>query len=155
MGADTVATHLILFIAVLAIATGLVIGIKNFSDNAESSIKEKGDAINQQIKTSLAIEVISYNNDSKKLNVYARNIGKTNLKIDQIDIYINGQRIPRNTDNRTITVLEDTTNSNTPLVWNPNELIEIIINKEMDENTINELTITTQYNFKKTESFSI
>ena len=41
MGSSTVVTHLILFIAVLGIATGLIITVKNYIDQTEGTFKEK------------------------------------------------------------------------------------------------------------------
>jgi archaellum component FlaG (FlaF/FlaG flagellin family) len=154
MGADTIATHLILFIAVIAIATGLLIGIKSFTDNAEVSIKEKGNALNKQIATSFAIEVINYDNIKNETIIYSRNTGTTNMKIEEIDVYLNGIRIPRNISNRTITIIEDTERFNTLDIWDSNEILMIIINKKLEQNSIHELIITTPYNVRISETFS-
>ena len=51
MGTSTVITHVILFIAVLSIASGLLIVIKNYADETEGTFKQKSDEYNKIIKT--------------------------------------------------------------------------------------------------------
>jgi len=100
MGASTIITHLILFIAVLGIASGLLIVIKNYADQTEGTFTQKSDEYNKVIQTNIKIEVISYKNATNTTWVYIRNTGKTSMKPSNIDIYIDGMRFPRNASSR-------------------------------------------------------
>lgn len=153
MGASTVVTHMILFIAVLGIATGLLVGLKTFSDNAESSFKTQSDAFQNQIKTSIAIELVHYNNETETTKVYVKNTGETKHRLGEIDVYLNGERIPRNETNRTIGVLSDTERTEEG-VWNKKEKILIEIYDALQEEETHEVIVTTPYEGRASETIS-
>lgn len=153
MGASTIVTHMILFIAVLGIASGLLVGLKNFSDNAQSSFNQKSDEFNKQIRTSFEIEVVSYDNNTETTSVYVRNTGETTLKPGTIDIYIDGTRFPRNTTNRTIKVLEDTEQVN-PGLWDEAEKLLIKANKKLEDDMTHEVIVTSPYQGRAKKEFS-
>lgn len=154
MGASTVVTHMILFIAVLGIASGLLVGLKNFSDNAESSLKSQSDAFNKQVKTSFDIEVVHYDNNTDTTKVYVRNTGETKHDLDNIDVYIDGYRFPRNTTNRSIEILKDTEKLD-PGIWNKKEKILIKAKKEIAEGQTHKVIVTSPYQGRATKTFSI
>lgn len=154
MGSSTVMTHVILFIAVLGIASGLLITIKNYADQTEGTFKQKSDDYNQIVKTSIKIEVISYNNNSNTTWIYIRNTGQTEMKPAQIDIYIDGVRFPRDNGNRTIEILSDTDLVNIG-IWNPKEQLLIKAFKYLNNTITHEVIVTTPYSVSDSETFSI
>jgi len=152
--ASTAITHVILFIAVLGIASGLLVAIKNYSDKTEGTFKEKSDDYNKIIKTNIKIEVIHYNNVSNVTSIYVRNTGKTNMYTKDMDVYIDGLRAPRNDTNRTIEILTDTEVTN-PGVWDPKEQILIKVNRTLNKDIGHEVIVTTPYTVRDSDSFSI
>ncbi|MEM4267374.1 MAG: hypothetical protein QXK37_00930 [Candidatus Woesearchaeota archaeon] len=154
MGFSTVTTHVILFIAAISIATGLLFGIKNFSDNAENSFKGKADDFNNKILTSIQIEVVHYDNTTNSTNIYVKNTGRTMLKPEYFDIYIDGVRVPRNDTNRTVEVISDTEIENTGIL-DPKEELHIVVYRWLDENITHTVIVTTQYDTNDEETFSV
>jgi len=154
MGSSTVITHVILFIAVLGIASGLLIAIKNYADETEGTFKQKSDEYNKIIKTSIKIEVISYNNASNTTWIYVRNTGQTVMKPSQIDVYIDGLRFPRNDSNRTIEISSDTELENYGF-WDPKEQILIKAFSYLDDTVSHEVIVTTPYSVRDSDTFSI
>jgi len=153
VGFSTVTTHVILFIAAISIATGLLFGMKNFSDNAESTFKMKSDEYNNKIKTGIRIEVISHNNWTNTTNIYVKNTGQTKLDPAKFDIYIDGVRIPRNASNRTIEVIPDTDNVNIGIL-DPKEAVHIQVFGYLNKDITHEVTVTTQYETRDSDFFS-
>ena len=152
--ASSIVTQTILFIAVLAMATGLIFGIKAFVDNTQNSIKTQSDEFNNQIGTSFNIELVYFNNNTNETSVFIRNTGQTSIKIEQVDIYINGIRFPRNESNRTIEVLADTEVTDIG-VWDPKEAIKIVAKMGLEENKKHTVVVTTPYSGRDSEYFSI
>ena len=154
MGSSTVMTHVILFIAVLSITSGLLVAIKNYADETEGTFSIKSEEYNKVIRTDINIELVYHNNETNITYVYVRNTGQTNMKIDQIDIYIDGLRFPRNDSNRTIGVEPDTEIINTG-AWDPKEQLLIKADRYLDNTVSHEVVVATPYSVRDTESFSI
>ena len=154
MGMSTVITQVILFIAVLGIVSGLLVSIKNYTDKTEGAFSTKSNEYNQIIRTNIKIEVVQHNNFTNTTWVYVRNTGQTNMKPEQIDVYIDGVRFPRNNSNRTIEVLWDTEIEDVG-IWNPKEELLIKAFMWLNENITHDVIITTPYEVRDSESFSI
>lgn len=154
MGASTVVTHVILFIAVLSIASGLLVVIKNYADQTEGTFVQKADEYNKVIKTEIHIEVVYYDNLTNNTLVYVKNTGQTAMDPAQVDIYIDGIRIPRSSDNRTIEVQADTEVINTGL-WDPKEVLYIRARLDLSEDISHEVMISTPYSIQDSETYSI
>jgi archaellum component FlaF (FlaF/FlaG flagellin family) len=154
MGSSTVVTHLILFIAVLGIATGLIITVKNYIDQTEGTFKEKSNDNDLIIKTNIKIEVISYNNNTNTTWIYVRNTGQSAMKPAQIDMYIDGIRLYRDNTNRTIELLLDTDLINVG-IWDPKEQLLIKAFKFLNNTITHEVIIATPYSVSDSETFSI
>ncbi len=155
MGASTAVTHLILFIAVLGIATGLVVGLKSFSDDMRSSMHSRSSAFKSISETSFKIEVVHYDSESGITNIYARNTGEKSHRLENVDVYLNGMRIPRDEDNRTIELLEDTIRDNEGRdIWDKGEKLVIRVFKDIGENRIHEVIVTTPHEGAESKEFS-
>ena len=153
MGISNVTSHLIMFIAVLVVSTVVVSVFNNYVDSTTSAITVQQDWLTNQLKTSINIEVVNYNNNTNKTTIYLENTGATTLDIDYTDVYLGGERIPRNNTNRTIEVINDSEIRNIGK-WDPKEEVKIIVNKSLEENKTYKLIVTSQYNGMDTEEFS-
>ncbi len=153
MGTSLVVTHVILFIAVLGIATGLLVAIKNYADETEAVFNEKADKHNQMIATSINIDVVRYSNVTNTTFVYVRNTGSTVMDPARVDLYIDGIYISRNS-NRSVEILTDTEVANTGK-WDPREMLLIKANMTLDPSVTHEVTVVTPYSIQDKEGFSV
>ena len=153
MGFSSITSTLIMFIAVMSLATGLVVVMKQSVDETSSSLSVRTDILKNTLQTELEISTISYNNITEVTTVNVQNIGKTRLKPELVDIYIAGVFTPRNTSNRTITVT-DSTDTKNPGLWDPHEVIEIQVFKNMTKET-HTVVVTSQYGAREEDSFSV
>ncbi len=155
MGASTAVTHMILFIAVLGIVTGLVVGLKSFSDNAQSSMQSQSKSFRDIMDTSFNIEVVYHDISTDTTKIYVRNTGEKSHRLESVDVYINGVRIPRNEDNRTIEILEDTERFNKGEgIWDKNEKLFIRVFMQLDSDRKHEVVVTTPHEGREREEFS-
>jgi archaellum component FlaF (FlaF/FlaG flagellin family) len=151
MGFGNVATTIILFIAVLLLATGVITTINTNVERSQASMKIQNDYLNNQIKTNILINQVDYN--AGVLTVYVINNGKTILKPELTDIYLDAAFIPRNETGRTITI-EPSTDTTNPGLWDPHEIIRIDANIPLTPGQ-HRVTITTQYGVSDEQLFSI
>lgn len=154
MGFSELATQMIMFVAVITVASGLVIVFNTSVTKTSNSIQTKTDTLAQTMKTDVTIDMVSYDSSSNTTYVYVKNTGKTQLQVNDTDVYLNGFRISRNTTNRTIEVLPDTDTIN-PGIWDPKEQILIKVFDKLNSSTTHKVTITTEYDVQDTEEFSI
>jgi archaellum component FlaG (FlaF/FlaG flagellin family) len=154
MGMSTISTHLILFIAVLSISTFVVAMFHEQMDSTTNSIKTQQDWLSQQLKTDITISVINYVDSSEnQTTIYLENTGATTLDIEQIDVYIGGERILRSNESRTIEILSDTEITNIGL-WDPKEKIVIVVNKTLESNKTYSIIVTSHYGGRAVDQFS-
>jgi len=154
VGASTVTTHMIMFIAVLGIASGLLVTIKSYTDRAQGTIKIKSDDYDQRIRTDITIDMVSHDNETNLTWIYVRNTGHTTMKLSDIDVYIDGWRFPRDASNRTIEVTSDTDNVNIGL-WDAKEQLLIKADLWLNNTVTHETIVVTPYGVRDSESFSI
>lgn len=150
MGFGNLATTIIMFIAVLLVATGVIVSLRTNIDQTQSSMKAQADMLNNQIKTSLTITQTNYT--AGTTTAYVINNGKTTLKLDRIDAFLDAEFIPRNETNRTIT-LEASTDTTNPGLWDPDEVVKVEIYKTLGPGQ-HRVAVTTQYGTKDEELFS-
>lgn len=151
MGFGNVATTIIMFIAVLTLATGVIITMNNQMEQSQASMKIQNDYLNNQMKTNILINQVNYS--AGETTIYIVNDGKTILKTDKVDIYVDADFIPRNDTNRTIAI-EPSTDITNPGLWDPDEILKINISKTLIAGQ-HRVAVTTQYGVKDEELFSI
>lgn len=153
MGFGSVVSSIITFIAVVGVTTAVVIMLRDYTSISGSAIMSQRDVLSSQIKAEIAIDVIDYDYDTNTTTVYVRNSGKVVLDVDTVDVFIDSARIYRNTDNRTITLLNDTmVNGN--IGWDPRESIQIDIFLNLTNET-HSLRVSSEYGVSDTETFSL
>lgn len=153
MGASAVASQVIMFIAVLGITTGLVVVFNDYVDKTTSSANMKMVAYSMRLKTDVTITSVSYQDlNPDEITLYVLNTGKTPLKVNQTDVYLEGF-IPRNNGNRTLT-LEPSTDNIDVGIWNEKEVLKIVVFKDLSSSTTYDVCIGTQYGTQSCDSFS-
>lgn len=153
MGFSSITATLIMFIAVMSLATGLVMVMKTTVDETSSSLTIRTDILKNTLQTEIDVSSISYNNITEVTTINMQNVGKTKLKTDLVDIYLDGIFMPRNDSNRTIKVIESTDTKN-PGIWDPSEVLEIKVFKNMTKET-HTIVVTSQYGAREEDSFSV
>ena len=151
MGFGNVATTIILFIAVLLLATGVITTINTNVERSQASMRIQNEYLNNQIKTNILINQIDY--DTGVLTVYVINNGKTILKPELVDIYLDAAFIPRNDTARTITI-EPSTDVTNPGLWDPDEVLRIEVDVPLTPGQ-HRVAVTTQYGVSDEKLFSI
>lgn len=154
--ASTVVTHLILFIAVLGIATGVVVSFKSFADDAESSIHERSEAFQARMQTSFEIDMLHHNNETNTTKIYARNTGEESHRLEDVGVYLNGIRIPHAEEDMTIQIEEDTVRANEGQdIWDKGEIMYVEVYKNLEEAQIHKVVLTTPHDGREEREFSI
>lgn len=150
-GAENVVASLILFIAVMALATTTTIVFKNYMDRSGSAVAEQQTRNTDIIQTNFRIAIATYNEQTT--TAYVKNTGSTRFEPEDIDLYIDGIRIPRNESNRSISVTTDTDTTNTG-IWDPQEELEIQIFKEYTNSQTRTLIVSVPNGVQAKTEFS-
>ena len=152
--ASSVASQVILFIAVISITTGLVAVFNNYVHETTSSTKIQWQLMSNNIKTDVTITSISFNASAtpQATTIYLLNTGKVNLDVNQTDIYLDGF-ISRDGASRYM-ALEPSTDKINPGIWDEKEVLKIIVYKDLSVSTTYEICITTQYGTRTCDTFS-
>jgi archaellum component FlaG (FlaF/FlaG flagellin family) len=126
VGFGSVAAQVIFFIAVVMIASSLVvIANEQMQDNAQN-YRIRSERLNNEIATNIKIMSISYNESTPRIDIYVKNEGKTNLILANTDVFIGGIRVARAD---TTIVVEPETDIGNSLIWDPSEIIHIRIDQ--------------------------
>ena len=153
MGFGTIAAQTIMFISIVVLSTGLVLVFQATVDDASRAMRFQGQLLSDKIETQVEITSISYSNQTEQTSIYVKNLGQTKLDTDLVDVFIDSQRVPRNNNNRTIQVLKDTEVTN-PGIWDPEEDIEIKVDKWLNQTRTHSAKVVTQYAVSDSASFS-
>lgn len=118
MGADTIIANLIFFIAVMGMSVAVVIFLTNYVTETTSAAGVRQKNMVDQLQTDIDISVI--NASAENSQVYVKNIGKTDLRTDCIDVYIDKNRQA----NTSFQVLDPDTGSGVS-IWLPMKTVMI------------------------------
>ncbi len=150
--AENVVASLILFIAVMALATATTVVFKNYLDRSSSAVNEQQSRSQDVMRTNFFIPIVSYNNvDTTR--IYVKNTGSTRFAPEDMDVYIDGIRVPRSPANRSISVVADTDNTN-PGIWDPGEELEIEVYQTFTSSTTRTVLVTAPNGVSAREEFS-
>jgi len=153
MGFGNVASHLILFIALLSVTTTVAILFKGYITESGAALRVRQDLMASNLKTDITITNVNYNTTHNYTTITILNSGKTKLTVNLTDVFIDGLRYLRNTTARNLSVLNDTELVN-PGIWDPDESAQAIVYDHIGAGT-HTVTVTTQYGGKDLDSFSI
>lgn len=150
--AENVVASLILFIAVMALATATTVVFKNYLDRSSSAVNEQQSRSVDVMRTSFFIPIVTYDGVSTT-RVYVKNTGSTRFDPEDLDVYIDGLRIPRAPGNRSVTVVADTDNINAG-IWDPGEEVEIEVYQTFGASQTRTVLVTAPNGVSAREEFS-
>jgi len=150
--AENVVASLILFIAVMALATATTVVFKNYLDKSSSAVNEQQSRSVDVMRTNFFIPIVTYDGvDTTR--AYVKNTGSTRFDPQDMDVYIDGIRVPRDPANRNVTVVSDTDTINTG-IWDPGEELEIEIYQTFGNSQTRTLLVTAPNGVSAREEFS-
>lgn len=118
MGFDTIASSLIMFIAVLSVSVMVVSLFNAYVTQGVSALNYKKNQILDRIDTDFRIIEIKYNFTSNIFYVYLLNTGKTSLRPENFLVFLDGNYVAK--DEYTIKILE---NNQNPSLLDKNEVL--------------------------------
>ncbi|MEM4260450.1 MAG: hypothetical protein QXG00_04395 [Candidatus Woesearchaeota archaeon] len=152
MGFGTIFVQTIFFILFFVALLGFFTVSKAIAIENKESIAMREELTMNKIKSDISIYNVTYDSPSSKILVVVNNTGKIKLKLEEIDIYIDGSRIPRDQTNRTIQILpQDFLN---PSLWDPDESIEINITYSLSVGN-HYIDILTEYSTRDTSIITV
>lgn len=154
MGFGTIIANVVMFITVLLLATAVIVVFKGTVEDSTTSMQAQSDRMSNQIKTDLHITSAVYNESETNITVYAQNIGETVLNLDNVDVYVDGLFIDRNTSVRQMHIQPSTHVRNAGF-WDPSEVLEIYINRSLSTSSTHMVALTTQYGTKEETRISM
>jgi len=141
--ASVSASHLIIFIASLVIAAGVVGTLTTGVDRVSSAIDDRSLDVTQQVRMDMAIisdpSDVPYDTGTDNLTIHVRNTGSQGVPTEAsaVDVVLNGQFV----GNDNIAV-EDANNPGSG-VWRSGEVVEIVItDNSVDTTGDNRLILT-------------
>lgn len=150
MGFGSLAVQIVMFVTVLTIAVGIVILINvNIQETSQALTLQK-DRLSDQLRTDITITSLSYNTTTDVLTAYVENTGKTKVRMNTTDLYVNGLRVQYT--NRTIAV-ENDTDLGSPLIWDPSEIISIVSTQTLTSG-IHTVRVVTDNGISDQDQFS-
>jgi archaellum component FlaF (FlaF/FlaG flagellin family) len=155
MGFSDVAIQVIMFISVLIVGAMVVVFFNNYSKETVDNANIQRQQLTDKMKTSITIDVTNYVNSTNPdtLYIYVKNTGRTILNQNNLDIYIDKDRIPNNSSQRNTTILSDTDKINLGK-WDPKEEIMIKIFKNVPVNRTHTVDIILDNGIKDSAEFS-
>jgi len=92
MGFSIAASHIIFFIAVVAISAGVVTVFSDYIDQAKGAMTDKQSRLTGQLKTDVEIVNVYFDSstDPDTLHVYSKNVGTKVLATDCMNLFIDG-----------------------------------------------------------------
>jgi len=140
--ASVSASHLIIFIASLVIAAGVVGTLTTGVDRVSSAIDDRSLDVTQQVRMDMAIisdPGSGTYDDGSDLTIHVRNTGSQGVPIEDsaFDIVLNGQFV----GNDGITNVTDA-NDDTSNVWRPGDVVAITIDNSDVKSGTNRLILT-------------
>jgi len=133
--ASVSASHLIIFVASLVIAAGVVGTLTTGVERVSSSIDDGSLDVSQQIRMDMSIVSDSGAefNQGDQLTIHVRNTGSQDVQIDasQFDVVFNGEFVPDEN-----LVIEDANGNDD--IWRPNNVVSITIEEENGDFAVDE-----------------
>ena len=149
MGFGTVAANILMFISILLLAGGALIVMNIHVQETNQQLRIESDRLQEQIGTNVVIQNVNYNNGT--VTAYVINDGRTDLSIEDTDIFVEGSRISRN--DRTITITSDTQITSSD-VWSPSEVVEVTTDTSLNSGR-RTFKIVTENGISDEEGFDV
>lgn len=147
-GFGSVASTLIMFIAIIAVSTGLVITFKNFVTDTQDSFKVQNDLASSKIRSAISISNIYYDNSNSLTYVYVKNIGEVKLQPVLFDLFVD------NLYTKNFSYYYADNLSKQISIFQPQDTMAIIYNKTLGSGT-HEVKVVSEYSNVAKDFFNI
>ncbi|MFW6014091.1 MAG: hypothetical protein ACOCZ6_05295 [Nanoarchaeota archaeon] len=132
MGFSTIGSFIVMFFGFLILLSSVFMIFGAMVDNTISlSAQEKEEEKRAQTSINIINITVDREQEPDLTTFQIINDGSRKLDKNDLDVYINGDRIPRDSENRTTYFKEE--NKINPLHWDPGEIMIINITKELEE----------------------
>lgn len=145
MGMSASSTQLIFFIAALVVASAVVGTVAKGVMDLTNGIDEKGDLIDKQLKTDIAIINDPENVPNNPVKIYVKNIGSVTLNQSMVSIILNGT---------VETSFTTSVSGGTGSYWSPSSTLTITISTTLPSGDYT-VIITTENGVKDSLDFTI
>lgn len=145
MGFSGIVSFILLFFALLIVMSTFILIQGEVVESTNLNYEIQKERLKTEARAGIEIVNISFDNntDPDTTTVFVLNSGSVKLETEYIDAYIDDYKVPRDTDNRTISFAADSVTIN-PLHWDPDEKIKIEIYKDI-ANVTHIVTIASRY----------
>lgn len=152
MGFSTIGSFIVMFFGFLILLASIFMIFGAMVDNT-ATIGALQEEEKKRAQTSIDILNVTLDKEEEPnlTTFHVANDGSRKLDKDGLDVYINGERIPRDSDNRSIAFKDD--NRINPLHWDPEEVVEINITKDL-EGQSHRGTVATEFGITDSVIFS-
>lgn len=138
MGADTIASTLLLFIAVMVMTTGAVVVLSEYVTKTSFAVKNKQAQMLAQIQTSIEITNVNCTGGTWS-RIYAKNTGTTTIDTNYLELYVDNEWVK----NTSFQVLDPNTEAPVSL-WSPRQTVLINATHQfLSSGAIHQVKITT------------
>ncbi len=154
MGFSTIGGFIIMFFALLIVASAFITIQARLADSMTLSNNIQKEKITREMNTKIEIINATYDNGTSpaETTMYIRNTGSEKLDMGYVDVFIDNVRIPRDDANRTIEFAPGSDVFN-PLQWDPDETIIVVVKMDLSHEA-HMATATTEYGIKDAAIFS-
>lgn len=144
----SVASTLIMFIAIVGVSTGLVISFKTFVSDTQDSFKVQNDLASNKIKSSIAITNIYYDSANTLTYIYVKNIGEVKMQPILFDLFVD------NVFTKNFTAYYADNLSKSITLFQPQDTMAIVYNKSLETGT-HDVRIVSEYSNVAKDFFNI
>ena len=137
MGADSLASTMLMFIAVMGMTLGVIVLLTNYVTQTSSTVSAKQKSMISQLQTDVAI--ISVDPLSTQSEIYVKNIGASDLRTNCLTVIVDNE--PLTTSSYVVT---DPETGEEPTLWTQTQTILInATHSELDTGKTHEAKIVT------------
>lgn len=153
MGFSNIFSQMVLYLFLLIVLSGTFITTKSMFLENRKAYGEKQEMMSKKLLTDIKIINTTYDNVSDEILIKVRNDGKTVLDKNELDLYVNDIRIPRNESNRTIVF--DGVDIVNPGLFDPDEQINVTLYNQNLTTGNHIVRVITQYSIGDYEVISV
>ncbi|MGM5485355.1 MAG: hypothetical protein ACQEP1_05800 [Nanobdellota archaeon] len=128
MGFGNVISQVILFMSVLLAVVMLTMVHKGYISTTDQSFESQNKELFRKFDTSFEITDADYDAGESRISLQVENTGSVKLDPEQVDIFIDDERIKRDSSAKEIEIKDNLVNDNH---WDSGEKIEINVSREL------------------------
>lgn len=152
MGFSTVGSFVVMFFAILIMISSVFMIYSNVIGGT-AAINEQQEQRAKRLATSINILNVSVTEslEDDKTTINILNDGQRNFDPQEIDVYLDGEYIARESENLSKGFKSD--NSVNPMHFDPGEIYQVNITKDIDNST-HQIVVTAEFGITDSTTFS-